>query len=135
MRPRTLGEFIGQGHLLGEHRLLREMIAGRRLHSLILWGPPGSGKTSLARLIAGASDARFVAFSAVLSGVKELRAVIDEARQERRRGRRTLLFVDEIHRFNKAQQARTRPSRSSRRCCRAPPCWCCMPWPRPSCGR
>jgi putative ATPase len=104
MRPRTLGEFIGQGHLLGEHRLLREMIAGRRLHSLILWGPPGSGKTSLARLIAGASDARFVAFSAVLSGVKELRAVIDEARQERRRGRRTLLFVDEIHRFNKAQQ-------------------------------
>ncbi len=104
MRPRSLEEFIGQGHLLGERRLLREMIAGRRLHSLILWGPPGSGKTSLARLIAGASETRFVAFSAVLSGVKELRAVIEEARAERQRGRRTLLFVDEIHRFNKAQQ-------------------------------
>src|SRR5262249_20434671 len=77
---------------------------GQRLHSLILWGPPGSGKTSLARVIAQRADARFILFSAVLSGVKELRLAIDEARAERRRGRSTILFIDEIHRFNKAQQ-------------------------------
>jgi putative ATPase len=104
MRPQSLSEYVGQAHLVGADRLLRDMIEGGRVHSLILWGPPGSGKTSLARVIARASDARFVAFSAVLSGVKELRVVIDEARAERRRGRRTILFVDEIHRFNKAQQ-------------------------------
>jgi putative ATPase len=104
MRPRSLDEYVGQSHLVGARRLLRDMLEAGRVHSLILWGPPGSGKTSLARVIAGASQARFVAFSAVLSGVKELRAVIDEAREERRRGRRTILFVDEIHRFNKAQQ-------------------------------
>ena len=104
MRPRSLDEYVGQGHLVGRQRLLRDMIDGRRLRSLILWGPPGSGKTSLARLIAHTSAAQFVAFSAVLSGVKELRGIVDEARAERRRGRRTILFVDEIHRFNKAQQ-------------------------------
>ncbi|MGH7787411.1 MAG: replication-associated recombination protein A [Candidatus Binatia bacterium] len=105
MRPRSLEEFVGQGHLVGPQRLLREMIEGERLHSLILWGPPGSGKTSLARLIAQRTQAHFVAFSAVLSGVKELRVVIEEARAERRRsGRAAILFVDEIHRFNKAQQ-------------------------------
>ena len=104
MRPSSLDEYVGQAHLTGTQRLLRDMIEGGRLHSMILWGPPGSGKTSLARVIACASAARFVAFSAVLSGVKELRVVLDEARAERRRGRRTLLFVDEIHRFNKAQQ-------------------------------
>ena len=104
MRPRTLDDFVGQGHLVGEGRLLREMIEGQRLHSLILWGPPGSGKTSLARVVAGSAQAHFIPFSAVLAGVKELRQAIEEARVERRRGRATILFIDEIHRFNKAQQ-------------------------------
>lgn len=105
MRPTSLAEFVGQAHLVGDRRLLRDMIEGRRLHSLILWGPPGTGKTSLARLIARTTDAHFIAFSAVLSGVKELRAVVDEARRIRQQqGRRAILFVDEIHRFNKAQQ-------------------------------
>jgi len=104
MRPRTLDEFVGQGHLLGEHRLLRDMVDGQRLQSLILWGPPGSGKTSLARAVAAQTQAQFLPFSAVLSGVKELRLAIEQARVERRRGRRSLLFIDEIHRFNKAQQ-------------------------------
>ena len=104
MRPRGLDEFVGQGHLVGERRLLREMVEGQRLHSLILWGPPGSGKTSLARVVAGSARAHFIRFSAVLSGVKELRLAIDEARAERRRGRSTILFIDEIHRFNKGQQ-------------------------------
>jgi putative ATPase len=104
MRPRTLAELVGQGHVVGEGRLLRDMIEGQTLHSLILWGPPGSGKTSLARVIAASVHAHFMAFSAVLSGVKELRQAIDEARAVRRRGRASILFVDEIHRFNKAQQ-------------------------------
>jgi len=105
MRPQTLEEFVGQGHLVGPQRALRDMIASRRAHSLILWGPPGSGKTSLARIIARSTDALFLAFSAVLSGVKELRAMIDQAYAERQRGGRpAVLFVDEIHRFNKAQQ-------------------------------
>ena len=104
MRPRSLDEFIGQGHLVGEGRLLRDMIEGRRLHSLILWGPPGSGKTSLARVVAGSLEAHFIQFSAVLSGVKELRLAIADAQAERRRGRAVILFIDEIHRFNKAQQ-------------------------------
>lgn len=104
LRPHTLDEFVGQGHLVGEGRLLRDMIEAQRLHSLILWGPPGSGKTSLARVIAANAQAHFIPFSAVLSGVKELRQGIDEARAQRRRGRDTILFIDEIHRFNKAQQ-------------------------------
>jgi putative ATPase len=105
MRPRTLEEFVGQTHLVGPGRLLRELIEGQRLHSLILWGPPGSGKTSLALLIANTTQAHFVRFSAVLSGVRELREIIAEAKEElRSQGRRTILFVDEIHRFNKAQQ-------------------------------
>ena len=104
MRPRSLEEFVGQAHLIGEQRLLREMIEGEHLHSLILWGPPGSGKTSLARVIANRAAAHFILFSAVLSGVKELRQAVEEARRERQRGRATILFIDEIHRFNKAQQ-------------------------------
>ena len=105
MRPRTLEEFIGQTDAVGEGSLIQQAIHRQRLFSMIIWGPPGCGKTTLARLIAGASQARFVEFSAVLSGVKDIRHVIEEARQERDlHQRRTLLFVDEIHRFNKAQQ-------------------------------
>ncbi|HEX7313170.1 MAG TPA: replication-associated recombination protein A [Pyrinomonadaceae bacterium] len=105
VRPRTLEEFVGQRHLVGEGRVLRRVIeGGGLLPSLILWGGPGTGKTTLARLLASRSGARFVALSAVFSGVKEVRAAIAEAREEKRRGRRTTLFIDEIHRFNKAQQ-------------------------------
>ena len=105
MRPSTLQEFVGQSHLLGEGKLLRRAIEQDHLTSMILWGPPGTGKTSLAQIIAKQTQAHFVALSAVLAGVKEIRAVIGEARLQRHRhGKRTLLFIDEIHRFNKAQQ-------------------------------
>jgi putative ATPase len=105
MRPRTLDEFVGQEALTAPGRPLREAIEHDRLRSIILWGPPGTGKTTLARLIAGVTRAKFVSFSAVLSGIKEIRTVMTEAEESRRlRGRRTILFVDEIHRFNKGQQ-------------------------------
>jgi putative ATPase len=105
MRPRTLDEVVGQEHLLGPGRVLRAAIERGELHSMILWGPPGAGKTTLASLMAHVTGGRFVAFSAVLSGVKEIRQVVAEAEAARaRHGRRTILFVDEIHRFNRAQQ-------------------------------
>lgn len=99
MRPRTILEFIGQSHILGQGKPLRRAIENKVLHSMILWGPPGVGKTTLARLLADNTNAHFVSISAVLAGVKEIREVIDKAQ-----GRPTVLFVDEIHRFNKAQQ-------------------------------
>ena len=105
MRPRTLDEVVGQEHLIGPGKVLRRALEDGALHSMILWGPPGTGKTTLARLVAHVAGARFVSFSAVLAGVKEIRQVTAEAETERAlRGRRTILFVDEIHRFNKAQQ-------------------------------
>ena len=105
MRPRSLSEFVGQTHLVGEGRILRRLLAGGgALPSLILWGAPGTGKTTLARLLADSSSLRFIALSAVFSGVKDLREAIQEAKAEKRYGKRTVLFIDEIHRFNKSQQ-------------------------------
>jgi putative ATPase len=105
MRPRTFDEFVGQGELLSSGKPLREAIERDLLQSLILWGPPGTGKTTLARIVADTTKARFVSFSAVLSGIKEIRDVMTDAERLRRTtGRRTIVFVDEIHRFNKAQQ-------------------------------
>ncbi|HKY32210.1 MAG TPA: replication-associated recombination protein A [Candidatus Polarisedimenticolia bacterium] len=105
MRPRTLEEFVGQRRILGEGSLLRRAIEQDALRSVIFWGPPGSGKTTLARIIAGRTRSHFISFSAVLSGIKEIKEVMREAEKHRARGaRRTILFIDEIHRFNKAQQ-------------------------------
>lgn len=105
MRPRNISEYIGQRHLLAEGCLLKRAIEEDKLFSMIFWGPPGSGKTTLARILANETKSKFVSFSAVLSGVKEIRAVIDEARELlERKTIKMILFVDEIHRFNKAQQ-------------------------------
>lgn len=111
MRPRTLEQFVGQTHLIGEGTLLRRSIDEKKpLPSLILWGGPGTGKTSLARLLARSSGGVFIPISAVFSGVREVRAAIEEARKDRRRGLGTVLFIDEIHRFNKTQQDALLPS-------------------------
>ncbi len=104
MRPRDLSEFVGQSDLVGEGKLLRQMIENDRIPSMILWGPPGVGKTTLANVIACATKASFVNFSAVTSGIKEIKEIMAQAEEARHYGRRTVLFVDEIHRFNKAQQ-------------------------------
>ena len=105
MRPRNLDDFVGQQHLLGEGKPLRMALESGSLHSMLFWGPPGTGKTTLARMISQVSDAEFLSISAVLSGVKDIRAAIEQAKQTRAMsGRNTVLFVDEVHRFNKSQQ-------------------------------
>lgn len=104
LRPQTLDEFVGQEHLLGKGKVLRRLIESDQISSMIFWGPPGVGKTTLARVIAVRTNASFINFSAVTSGIKEIRTVMKQAEENRRYGERTIVFVDEIHRFNKAQQ-------------------------------
>lgn len=104
LRPHNLEEFCGQKHLLGEGKVLRRLIESDQVSSMIFWGPPGVGKTTLARIIANRTKANFIDFSAVTSGIKEIKQVMEQAEKSRHFGEKTILFVDEIHRFNKAQQ-------------------------------
>ena len=102
LRPKTIDEYVGQDHLVGPGRPLRNLIESDKVSSMILWGPPGVGKTTLARIIANSTKAEFVNFSAVTSGIKEIRKVMEDADTNRHYGKKTIVFVDEIHRFNKA---------------------------------
>ncbi len=104
MRPRTLDEYVGQQHLVGEGKVLRKLIEQDRISSMIFWGPPGVGKTTLAQIIAGSTDAQFITFSAVTSGIKQIKEVMQQADRMTSLGAKTIVFIDEIHRFNKAQQ-------------------------------
>ena len=104
LRPENLEEYVGQSHLLGKGKILRRLIEQDQVSSMIFWGPPGVGKTTLARIIANKTKSSFIDFSAVTSGIKEIRTVMEQAEKNRQYGIRTILFVDEIHRFNKAQQ-------------------------------
>lgn len=104
LRPKTLDGYVGQSHLLGKGKVLRRLIESDQISSMIFWGPPGVGKTTLARIIANTTKAAFIDFSAVTSGIKEIRSVMQKAEENRRYGEKTIVFVDEIHRFNKAQQ-------------------------------
>ena len=104
LRPQTLDDYVGQGHLVGKGKVLRQMLDTDRISSMIFWGPPGVGKTTLARIIANMTHSSFIDFSAVTSGIKEIKEVMKRAEDSRMMGVKTIVFVDEIHRFNKAQQ-------------------------------